>query len=284
MATKYVLRVIPLVVLSVLVWAVALGPALAQSKDPIRDPIQVLVPEMISVRPHDPGAWTQGLLYYDGSLYESTGAHNGLSTLREVDPETGEVLRSINLPKEYFAEGLERVGDRLIQLTWQQNIAFVYDLATFAQVDTFEYEGEGWGLCSDGEYLFMSDGTSFLTLRYAETFEPIFSGAVTLQGTAVNNLTVQGTPLGRLNELECVGDYVYANVWYLDYILKIDKTNGVVVGVIDATNLLTPDELAERDSSQVLNGIAYLPETDTFLITGKNWPKMFEVRFVAKEQ
>jgi len=271
-------------VLGLLLLAGALAPAGAQSEDPLAQPVERLAPEVVAVYPHDPGAWTQGLIYYDGALYESTGAHGGPSSLREVDPETGEVLRSIELPEEYFAEGLERVGDQLIQLTWQSNVAFVYDLATFEQVGTFDYAGEGWGLCSDGERLYMSDGTSFLTLRDPASFEPIFSGTVTLQGTPVNQLAVQGTPFGRLNELECAGDYVYANVWYFDYILKIDKTNGVVVGLIDASSLFATENDTPRDSNQVLNGIVYLPDSDTFLLTGKLWPHSYEVRFVEQEQ
>lgn len=264
----------PLVLtVAIVLLGVVLGSAAAQSSNPLDTPVKLLVPEVISVIDHDPAAFTQGLLLYNGSLYESTGRY-GESTLREVDPETGEVLRSIDIAEDYFAEGLERVDDKLIQLTWKAGLAFVYDLATFEQIGSFEYEGEGWGLCSDGEYLYMSNGTPFLELRDRETFDLVFSGLVTLQGRPVQNI----------NELECVGDYVYANVWMTDYILQIDKTNGVVVAVIDTTDkLLTADERAALDAQQVLNGIAYNPDTDTFLITGKQWPKMFEVRFVESE-
>lgn len=229
-----------------------------------------LAPEVISVRPHDPQAFTQGLILYEGLIYESTG-HYGESTLRAVDPQTGEVLRAADVPEAYFAEGLERVGDRLIQLTWKEEKAFVYDLETFAPVGVFDYEGEGWGLCYDGETLFRSDGSAVIALHDPETFEVVAWGRVTLQGV----------PVERLNELECVGDYLYANVWQSDAILKIDKTNGNVVAIVDASGLLTPEEAAQSD---VLNGIAYDPETDTFLITGKNWPKVFEVRFVEREK
>jgi len=267
-------RLFPLIALVALT-VIALAPGLvaAQSNNPMAQPVPVFVPEVISVRDHDTSAYTQGLLLHDGQFYESTGRH-GESTLRAVDPETGEVGQQIDVPEEYFAEGLALVDDRLIQLTWQQNVAFVYDLDTFEQVSTFEYEGEGWGLCYDGEWLYMTDGTPFIDLRDPETFELVFSGAVTLQGQ----------PVGSLNELECVGDYLYANVWQTDYIVKIDKMNGVVVGVIDASGLLTEEERAELESGAVLNGIAYDPENDVFLITGKLWPKMFEVRFVEQEQ
>jgi glutaminyl-peptide cyclotransferase len=246
----------------------------AQDENPLGDPIEMLVPEVISVYDHDPAAYTQGLLMYDGTLYESAGQY-GESTLRQVELETGDVLRSIDIPEEYFAEGLERVGDKLIQLTWQEHIAFIYDLETFEQVGSFAYEGEGWGLCFDGTHLFLSDGSPFLTLRDPETFEPIFSGLV----------TVQGSPVQNINELECVDDYIYANVWKTNYILKIDKQNGVVVAAIDASGLLSEEESANLDAgAEVLNGIAYNPKTDTFLLTGKHWPKIFEVRFVPAPQ
>lgn len=262
----------------------AVASVAAQSPDPMDQPVQLLAPEVISIRDHDPAAYTQGLLFYDGSLYESTGLY-GESTLREVDPDTGEVLREIDIPEAYFAEGLERVDDRLIQLTWKTGEAFVYDLATFEQVDTFTYSGEGWGLCSDGRFLYMSDGTPFLQVRDRKTFDLLVSAAVTLQGQAVSRyVDQQQRPLGLLNELECVGDYVYANVWKTDMILKIDKMTGVVVALIDASNLLTEEERAVLGGQQVLNGIVYLPDSDTFLITGKQWDKMFEVRFVEKSQ
>ena len=265
-------RLVPFALLSLFVWIGVFGLASAQDNNPLYDEVKLLVPEVISVRPHDPGAYTQGLLLHDGYLYESTG-RRGESTLRKVDPETGEVLQMIDVPEQYFAEGLALVGDSLIQLTWQSNVAFVYDVDTFEQTGTYAYEGEGWGLCTDGEYLYMSDGTPFLDVRDPETFELIFSGLVTVQGSIVE----------RINELECVGDYVYANVWKTDYIIQIDKRNGVVVAVIDASNLLTDEERARFGEQEVLNGIVYLPETDTFLLTGKHWPKMYEVRFVEAD-
>ena len=271
---KSVSRSFPLIALVALaVVALAPGLAAAQSDNPMTRPVPLLVPEVISVRDHDPNAWIQGLVLHDGLFYESTGRY-GESTLRAVDPATGAVQQQIELPEDYFAEGLALVDDRLIQLTWKENTAFVYDAETFEQVSTFEYEGEGWGLCYDGEWIYMTDGTPFIDLRDPETFELIFSGAVTLQGQPVPNL----------NELECVGDSLYANVWQTDFIVQIDKSNGVVTGVIDASSLLTEDERAELESGAVLNGIAYDAENDVFLITGKLWPKLFEVRFVEAEQ
>jgi glutaminyl-peptide cyclotransferase len=229
-----------------------------------------LVPQVIAVYPHDPEAFTQGLLLHGDSLYESTGLY-GSSTLREVDPHTGEVLRQIQLSNEFFGEGLERVGDRLIQLTWREETAFVYELETFELVETFSYETEGWGLCYDGESLFMSDGSDTLFRRDPDTFAALDTIRVTLNGE----------PVIHINELECVEDDVYANIWLTDSIVRIDKTSGDVTGLIDAGDLLSTEEQAELGANAVLNGIAYNPDNDTFLITGKLWPWLFEVRFVT---
>ncbi len=234
-------------------------------------PVERLVPEVLNVYPHDDSAFTQGLLWHEGFLYESTGLY-GESTLRRVDIESGEPLESLALGDAYFAEGLERVGDRLIQLTWKAGRAVVYDPVTFAEIRTIEYAGEGWGLCYDGRYLFMSDGSAYLSLRDAETFDLIVRAAVAYQGQLV--------PPQLLNELECVGDYVYANAWNTDYIFRIDKWTGNVSAVIDASALLTDAEKAELAPGAVLNGIAWNPESETFFITGKMWKKLFEVVFV----
>ena len=216
--------------------------------------------------PHDTTAYTQGLLWWQDKLYESTGQY-GTSTLRRVHPDTGAVEERIDIERGYFAEGLARVDDRLIQLTWKAQLGFVYDVATFATVDTFRYRGEGWGLCHDGTRLIMSDGSDTLTFRDPQSFEATGSVRVTLRGQ----------PQYDLNELECVDEVVYANVWEHDYIVRVDPTSGRVTHQIDAAGLLTRDEARGTD---VLNGIAYNPAADTFYITGKLWPKMFEVRFV----
>lgn len=215
--------------------------------------------------PHDPEAYTQGLVWSEGVLYESAGQY-GHSSLRQVDPTTGKVVRSMQVPPRYFAEGLARVGDRLIQLTWQEGAAFVYDLATFERRGELPYSGEGWGLCYDGRRLIMSDGSNRLSFRDPATFAT--TGGV--------DVTLDGRPAMRLNELECVDGAVYANVWQTDGILRIDPETGRVTTVIDASGLLTPQEAAR---AEVLNGIAYKPETKTFLLTGKYWPRMFEVVF-----
>ena len=238
-------------------------PALAQD-------VPLLAPKVLNEYPHDSSAFTQGLLWHDGYLYESTGLW-GQSSLRRVDIVTGLPQTAIALDESYFAEGLERVGDRLIQLTWQAGLAFVYDFDSFELIDTLEYEGEGWGLCYDGRYLFMSDSTSRLSIREPNSFELIFRGAVTLEGQVI--------PPQLLNELECVGEHIYANAWNTDYIFRIDKFTGVISAVIDASGLLTAAERDALASGSVLNGIAWNPETETFYITGKNWPKLFEVVF-----
>lgn len=225
------------------------------------------VPEILETYPHDPAAFTQGLLLEDGRFYESTGLY-GQSTLREVVPETGEVLREVALPAEYFAEGLTLVNDLLIQITWNEGTAFVYDLETFEQTGTFSYEGEGWGLCFDGESIVMSDGSPTLTLRDPETFA----------ATGTVEVTLDGQPVEELNELECVDGFVYANIWQSDTIVKIDES-GTVVEEIDAANLLSDAERAQLVPDAVLNGIAYDAEAGTFFLTGKLWPTMLEVRF-----
>jgi len=227
-------------------------------------------PEQLKVKvfvkhPHDPTAFTQGLLFKDGELYESTGL-NGQSSLRRVDPRSGEVRQEIDVPAEYFAEGLARVGERLIQLTWQNEVAFEYDRETFEKQGEFAYDTEGWGLCFDGARLVMSDGSSTLFFRDPETFALVGQVPVTLAGK----------PQAQLNELECVGNQVYANVWQTDTIVRIDPGTGAVGAVIDASGLLTFEEQARAD---VLNGIAWDPALETFLITGKLWPWLYEVQF-----
>jgi glutaminyl-peptide cyclotransferase len=245
------------------------SPPAVRPETPERPPQRLperLKVEIVSIRPHDPQSYTQGLLWHEGALYESAGQY-GVSSLRQVDLATGEVRRRLDLPKELFAEGLALVGDRLIQLTWREEKAVVYRLADFGKVKEFPYTGEGWGLCHDGRRLVMSDGSDRLTFRDPETFEVLGQVRVTLAGR----------PMERLNELECVNGQVWANVWLNDEILRIDPRTGEVTAVVDASGLLTPEE---RARAEVLNGIAWIPTSKTFLLTGKLWPKLFEVKIV----
>lgn len=232
-----------------------------------------LVPEALEVRvlreyPHSTEAFTQGLLMDDGNLFESTGLH-GRSSLRRVNLETGQVLQRQMLGSDVFGEGLALVGDELVMLTWHAGRAIRFDRASFEPLGEFEYEGEGWGLCFDGEQLVMSDGSDTLFFRDPETFE-------VLRQVEVTKL---GRPQRYLNELECVDGRVYANVWQRNEILRIDPERGEVTAVIRAEGLLTD---AERLRADVLNGIAHIEGTDRFLITGKEWPRVFEVEFVAR--
>ena len=228
--------------------------------------VQSLRVEVLRELHHDTSAYTQGLLWWDGSLYESTGRY-GESRLRRLDPATGAVEQQVAVPPAFFGEGLARAGNRLVMLTWKAERALVYDLRSFDAVRTFRYRGEGWGLCHDGDRLVMSDGSDTLTFRDTESFEPV--GAV--------RVTLRGRPQDQLNELECVDGAVYANVWQEDFIVRIDPASGRVTHQIDASGLLTREEARGVD---VLNGIAWQPDDGTFYITGKWWPKMFEVRFV----
>jgi glutamine cyclotransferase len=230
-------------------------------------PADRLKPEVLERFGHDRDSFTQGLLFHEGRLFESRGLY-GESALTEIDPLTGNVLRRTNLSDDYFAEGLALVDDRLIQLTWRAGRAFVYDMETFDVTEEFAYAGEGWGLCFDGDTLWMSDGTAKLTNRDADTFEVLTQVDVTLDGS----------PLDQLNELECIDGMVWANIWLTDLIVEIHPGSGTVVSLIDASGLLTDDE--RNAGADVLNGIAYDPERDSMLITGKNWPAMFEVEFV----
>lgn len=229
-------------------------------------PVEALRVHVVRAFPHDRGAYTQGLEYHDGVLYESTGLVDR-SSLRRVDPESGAVERQVALGDGVFAEGVTWVAGHLIQLTWQDGRAIVWSAETFQRVREHRYEGEGWGICFDGKRLIMSDGTSRLTFRDPQTFEK--TGELIVRR--------EGAPQSNLNELECVAGVVYANVWQDAHIARIDGRTGEVTGWIDASGLLRQDE---ADGVDVLNGIAYLPHLRRFIVTGKLWPKAFEVEFV----
>ena len=233
-----------------------------------------LTVDVVATIPHDPRAFTQGLELVDGVLYEGTG-REGESSIRTVDPETGEVEKKVDLPADLFGEGITVAGDTIWQITWRDGVAIRRDRATLAEEGRVSYDGEGWGLCHDRDAgrLVMSDGTDRLTFRDVSTFEE--RGEVRVRDA-------DGQPLTNLNELECVpgrdGADVYANVWQTDRIVRIDPATGQVTAEVDLTGLL-PE--AERSGTDVLNGIAAIPGTDEFLVTGKLWPTMFRVRFVT---
>lgn len=248
--------------LSLLLSALLIAGCAAET--PTAEPARLRVDVLAEV-PHDPTAFTQGLELVDGVLYEGTGLV-GRSELRVTDPATGEVQARTTLPGDLFGEGITVVGDRIWQLTWQHEVAIERDRESLAELRRVTYSGEGWGLCHDGGRLVMSDGTETLTFRDPATFEPV--GEV--------DVHEGGEPVLRLNELECVDGVVYANVWQTDRIVRIDPDSGAVTGVADLSGLLSEEERAATD---VLNGIAHVPGTDEFLVTGKLWPTMFRVRF-----
>ncbi len=220
------------------------------------------------VYPHDPKAFTQGLQYLDGVLYEGTG-QVGQSSIRKVALETGKVLQKRDVPPPHFGEGITVWKSDLIELTWQTNVAFVYDKKTFEPRRSFKYSGEGWGLTHDATSLIMSDGTDELRVLDPATFAE----------RRRIKVTAAGAPLRNLNELEFVKGEIFANVWQTDYIARIAPDTGRVAAYIDLRGLLTPGERANTD---VLNGIAFDAEHDRLFITGKWWPKLFEIRLAKK--
>ena len=227
--------------------------------------VESLTVEVHRKTPHDPEAFTQGLVWWQGKLYESTG-RRGRSDVRRIDPATGAVERRVPIPLMFFGEGLARDGGRLVMLTWHAEQAFVFALDDLDRRGSLGYRGEGWGLCHDGERFVMSDGSDRLVFRDSETFEVV--GDVPVM--------IDGTPLHYLNELECAHGEVYANVLQRDVIVRIDPGSGRVTARIDASGLLAAGEAKRAD---VLNGIAYAPEKNRFFLTGKLWPWMFEVTF-----
>jgi glutaminyl-peptide cyclotransferase len=227
--------------------------------------------EVVHTYPHDPGAFTQGLFYLNGFLYEGTGLP-GESSIRKVRLETGEVLQKRDVPDPYFGEGIIAWKDRLLELTWQAQAGFIYDLGTFAPRGGFQYPGEGWGLTQDGKRIIMSDGTPELRFWDPETLKEL--GRITV--------TDEGRPVKDLNELEWVKGEVYANIWQTDRIARIDPATGRVTGWISMAGLANPDGRYVGGEGDVLNGIAYDAKHDRLFITGKKWPKLFEIKLVKK--
>ena len=226
--------------------------------------------EVVHAYPHDPGAFTEGLFYKDGFLYESTGLE-GRSTLRKVKPETGEVVRAARLDPALFGEGIIDRGGDLIGLTWRNHIGYVADLATFALLRQFPIEGEGWALTRDEHEIFMSDGTAELRVL----------DMATLREKRRITVTAEGKPIDQLNELEWVDGQIYANIWQTDRIARIDPASGHVLGWIDLTGLLETQGPV-RDRVDVLNGIAYDAKARRLFVTGKMWPWLFEIRLKPK--
>jgi glutaminyl-peptide cyclotransferase len=218
--------------------------------------------------PHDPAAFTQGLQWVDGFLYEGTGNH-GASSIRKVRLETGEVIQKRDLAEQYFGEGIVVHNDELVQLTYKTEIGFVYDRATFTPKRTFRYQGEGWGLTGNGTQLVMSDGSDRLRLLDPASLKEIRRIPITAAGAPVNNL----------NELEWIKNEILANIWQTDYVARIDPTTGHVTGWIDLRGLLAPRDRAKAD---VLNGIAYDAAGDRLFVTGKWWPRLVEIKLVPR--
>ena len=230
------------------------------------EPVPTYGYRVVHSYPHDPGAFTQGLLVRNGFFYEGTGM-NGQSGIRKVNIETGEVLQVQPLSSEYFGEGITDWKGSLIQITWRSEVGFVYDLNTFARTRTFSYKGEGWGLTHDDSRIIMSDGTAHIRILDPGTLNE--TGRITAHDA--------GGPVLNLNELEYVKGEIYANVWGTDRIARISPKDGRVTGWIDLKGLLTP---AERTRTDVLNGIAYDSATDRLFVTGKWWPRVFEITLV----
>jgi glutamine cyclotransferase len=243
----------------------AIGPQAAEEPESAGDDgVPVYSYLVLNTYPHDRNAFTQGLAFDDGILYEGTG-RRGHSSLRQVDLETGVVQRLNELPERFFGEGMTVLGGRVIQLTWRSRVGFVYDKMDLALLREFTYPTEGWGITNDGIRLIMGDGTSILRFLDAETFEEL--GQIEVR---------DGTrPVTRLNELEYVNGEIYANIWKSDRIARIDPETGEVAGWIDLAGLLSPEDRSEP--VDVLNGIAYDAEGDHLFVTGKLWPKLFEI-------
>ena len=223
---------------------------------------------VVHVFPHDAEAFTQGLVYLDGFLYEGTGL-NGQSSIRKVRLENGEVLQIQRLDAQYFGEGIAIVGNSLFELTWQSEVGFIYDRASFQRTGVFTYKGEGWGLTQDGKRLIMSDGTPYLR----------FIDPATRKELSRIQVRDGGKPVERLNELEYVKGEVLANIWQTDRVARISPSTGQVLGWIDLSGLLSPREAQSVESrGGVLNGIAYDAEQNRLFVTGKLWPKLFEIK------
>jgi glutamine cyclotransferase len=221
--------------------------------------------QILNIWPHDSNAFTQGLILVDGKLLESTG-QEGSSSLRRVELETGKILKKVDVPLPYFAEGITVLNGKIYQLTWQHQFGFIYDLQTLERLGDFKYQGEGWGLTTDGTSLIMSDGSNRLRFIDPSSFRV----------TKTINVIDGTTPVDDLNELEFVQGEIYANIWHDDRIAVVDPQNGRVKAWIDLTGLLPEGELPDEEA--VLNGIAYDQSSNRLFVTGKLWPRLFEIK------
>lgn len=235
--------------------------AIAQNQEP-----RTVKPVIVRIFPHDNRAYTQGLFYRDGYLYESTGLR-GESTLRKVNINDGGVEKSVSLPDMYFGEGIAYFDNKIYMLTWITNKGFIYDFKTFAKLGEFNYNTEGWGLTSDSSRFYYTDGSNKIMYMNHKGF--------TDEGTSY--CSYKGKIIDKLNELEIVGDTLYANVYTYDIIARINKNTGEVFDIIDCTSLRA--QLENPNEAEVLNGIAYNSDTKTYYLTGKYWDKYFEVKF-----
>jgi glutaminyl-peptide cyclotransferase len=226
--------------------------------------------------PHDRAAFTEGLFYQNGFLYESTGL-NLQSSLRKVKLETGEVVQKFDWPEEYFGEGIIQWHDQVYQLTYKNEIGFIFDFGTFAKKGEFHYQGQGWAFTTDGKWIYM-DGSRAVQAEESDPEIRILDPE-TLKETGIIKVTADGAPLKNLNELEWVKGEIYANIWQTDKIARINPKTGEVVGWIDLTGISSPQD---QQGAGVLNGIAYDAQADRLFVTGKNWPKLFEIRLVKR--
>ena len=225
--------------------------------------------EIVHIYPHDPGAFTQGLVFINGKLYEGTG-QEGRSSLREVELQTGNVLKKVDVPEPYFAEGIALLNNKVYQLTWQHQVGFIYNADNFEQIGKFNYSGEGWGLTTDGHSLILSDGSNRIRFLDPDSFRVTKTIAV-----------VDGNlPVNELNELEYVNGEIYANIWHDNRIVRLDPQTGKVLGWIDLAGIIPPAQLT--DGEAVLNGIAYDAASRRLFVTGKLWPKLFEIKIKQK--
>lgn len=232
--------------------------------------------EIVKTYPHDTKAFTQGLVFHNGFLYEGTGGKEGdpfFSSLRKVEIENGKVLQKFDLSRDYFGEGITILGDKIYQITWRERTGFVYNLNDFKLLKEFRYAGDGWGLTNDGTNLIMSDGTHVIRFINPENFETVRTIAV---------FDRNGKPQIEINELEYIKGEIWANVWRKGEILRIDPANGKILGIIDLEKL-TDEQMDSSRDADVLNGIAYDEAGDRIFITGKKWGKLFEIKVMPKQ-